>query len=966
MNKNDQCHIKKHKRKLTQDILATNASYPYSTCITTMTNGSVTYLPSTSHHHHHTKNGKTTSFKPAETLKQMIVNDIQQQPLINYDSSKARIKHKADGAVQITYKKMINTPCNYTNPVYILPKPVALPPNINSTTVSYPSTSNSNNKKSTVNTTSLNSTQPLSVSNSFASQTTSTHQPVTFPSTTYPMVNNNSTNLPPSYINQNNFDHSNINVPNSMFENSLMVSSNCTSLFSPLSPCITAPQCKPTSNSRTSSSNLTISLPKMSNIQPISPQVTNSINDGGFEKHSQQNITHANDLLMCSDSDPLLMTQDDFMATLDYQLDPLDMNAFESEVSLLQQKTTNDTLMENTIDSFDSNTELNTILMHHENETPLNDIEICRTINTSQYKETTSVDRIDVTFPQFINTLDRNNELIDIIDVSPEISSTSGGNKIILIGSWNAKDARYSCKFDDVVVNAELIQNGVLKCYSPSHKAAKVKIYVLCDHRIISNAVNFEFIEASSSSMIDTDLVIRHEDWLCITDENFKTTLKDRIISISEIIDVDQSEQVNLDINSEHFEEQLIDLCKKLMAIEFDVSFEYTVENTMTLLHIAACLGYLKLIQLLLNWVESRSNKIINVEACPTRYDEFHMLPIMWSAAKGHFNTTCVLLQWNEFTIDETDYCGCTLIDLARECGHGSLVEYLERIKKKSSMSRENSDVSSPKVSSNLGSSFDSQTRYPEGSSSPRTLGRTLAHIQSILKEQTERSEDLSCSDDEDASLFETSYSPRSSTGSSDLRFVSSTAGVLSINCVDQNQSLQSPFNRQVRETAEFCEFFYQAKKIEKDFAELTLTDEEQEELYHAANVIQTAYKTYKERRHRRDQELSAAVLIQKYYRRYKQYVAFKKMQKGAVVIQNQYRAHREKAKRKSQAANVIQSYYRRYRDRKNDTSRLKQQANRNKNNRYLKQISKRFSQELPDLFLADNTTTLNGYMMER
>ena len=36
--------------------------------------------------------------------------------------------------------------------------------------------------------------------------------------------------------------------------------------------------------------------------------------------------------------------------------------------------------------------------------------------------------------------------------------------------------------------------------------------------------------------------------------------------------------------------------------------------------------------------------------------------------------------------------------------------------------------------------------------------------------------------------------------------------------------ALQSPFNRQMRETAEFCEFFYKAKKIEKDFAELTLT----------------------------------------------------------------------------------------------------------------------------------------------
>ena len=60
------------------------------------------------------------------------------------------------------------------------------------------------------------------------------------------------------------------------------------------------------------------------------------------------------------------------------------------------------------------------------------------------------------------------NELIDIIDLSPEMSTTSGGNKIILIGSWNAKNARYYCRFGTDIVDAELIQNGVLRCYSPS------------------------------------------------------------------------------------------------------------------------------------------------------------------------------------------------------------------------------------------------------------------------------------------------------------------------------------------------------------------------------------------------------------------------------------------------------------------------------------------------------------------
>lgn len=49
-------------------------------------------------------------------------------------------------------------------------------------------------------------------------------------------------------------------------------------------------------------------------------------------------------------------------------------------------------------------------------------------------------------------------------------------------------------------------------------------------------------------------------------------------------------------------------------------------------------------------------------------------------------------------------------------------------------------------------------------------------------------------------------------------------------------------------------------------------TDSEQRELYEAAKCIQKAYRSYKGRKKlEEDKERSAAIVIQNYYRRYKQ-----------------------------------------------------------------------------------------------
>uniref|UniRef100_A0A914XST5 Calmodulin binding transcription activator 1 n=1 Tax=Plectus sambesii TaxID=2011161 RepID=A0A914XST5_9BILA len=70
----------------------------------------------------------------------------------------------------------------------------------------------------------------------------------------------------------------------------------------------------------------------------------------------------------------------------------------------------------------------------------------------------------------------------------------------------------------------------------------------------------------------------------------------------------------------------------------------------------------------------------------------------------------------------------------------------------------------------------------------------------------------------------------------------------------------------------------------------------EQRELYEAAKIIQTAYRQYKARitnQKQLDAERTAAVVIQSYYRRYKQFCYFKKLHKAAVLIQKHFRLNK-------------------------------------------------------------------------
>ena len=279
---------------------------------------------------------------------------------------------------------------------------------------------------------------------------------------------------------------------------------------------------------------------------------------------------------------------------------------------------------------------------------------------------------------------DGTRDLLEIVDISPEYASTEGGGKIILIGSWNNKTARYSCQFGSVSTPGDLIQNGVLRCFCPPHKPGKVKVAVLRNDVIVSESVDFEYVDTED---LEEELHEELHDWLKIEDEDLKSLLLERIEAITDILDAGSNlpRFQSLVGNATELEDMLVRVCEAISKCQnhLPISIEYNSDKVMTVLHLAASLGYTKLIQTLCNWVETNSNAIIAQEADPCKQDQFQLTPIMWACAKGKFDTVCVLLQWDESAVNQLDACGCSPLSISRDQGYTTLVRYLEKSQSK-------------------------------------------------------------------------------------------------------------------------------------------------------------------------------------------------------------------------------------------------------------------------------------------
>ncbi|KAF8794629.1 Calmodulin-binding transcription activator 1 like protein [Argiope bruennichi] len=240
-----------------------------------------------------------------------------------------------------------------------------------------------------------------------------------------------------------------------------------------------------------------------------------------------------------------------------------------------------------------------------------------------------------------------------------------------------------------VSVPTTLVQSGVLRCYSPAHETGLVTLQVACEGFVISNSVFFEYRQRQSTTNV------KSEDWFSVEDSTLKLSLLERLeIMETKLTFSLDSSAAGLTTNSvvqnandeqKSFEDRLVTLCQKFMTGSWtrhdDVTPMLTTTcSDLTLLHLAAALGFSRLVCTLLHWRNENSSLMLEREVDAMSQDKRGCTPLMWACALGFTDVALLLYQWNRAAIKVSNNRGVTPLSVAAERGHDMLVEQLEKL----------------------------------------------------------------------------------------------------------------------------------------------------------------------------------------------------------------------------------------------------------------------------------------------
>lgn len=251
---------------------------------------------------------------------------------------------------------------------------------------------------------------------------------------------------------------------------------------------------------------------------------------------------------------------------------------------------------------------------------------------------------------------------LNITEFCPDWSFVEGGVKILITGPWLVESS-YTAYFDNISVHATVVQNGVLKLFAPKHEPGVCKVCI-SDGFSFSNMVDFEY-------KLQPNFEYGHIEIL------YKFSLQNRLEAINnELCPVkteanDKSDSSNL-FDDPDFENYLIQYCTKIASKPFNVSKNVFLPskklNGMSVLHLAAFLGYTNLVSCLLKLSAENHNSLIRSEINAKSQNKDGNTPIMLAGSKGFLNTGEIVknlfydeLELKEFFLDFSFYSTRTL-----------------------------------------------------------------------------------------------------------------------------------------------------------------------------------------------------------------------------------------------------------------------------------------------------------------
>uniref|UniRef100_A0AAR2JJ35 Calmodulin-binding transcription activator 1 n=1 Tax=Pygocentrus nattereri TaxID=42514 RepID=A0AAR2JJ35_PYGNA len=543
--------------------------------------------------------------------------------------------------------------------------------------------------------------------------------------------------------------------------------------------------------------------------------------------------------------------------------------------------------------------------------------------------------------------------LASITDFSPEWSYPEGGVKVLITGPWSEVSGRYSCMFDQSIVPASLIQPGVLRCYCPAHEAGLVALRVMKDMDAVSSSVLFEYRARNAASLPSSQL-----DWLSLDDNQFRMSILERLEQMerrmAEMANNNQQQHQQQQNHQQRlsrqqslpsgpwFERRIINVCERMMmggrwGGSGGERLTHSIRHRgMTLLHLAAAQGYTQLIHTLIQWRTVSADSLdLEQEVDPLNVDHFSCTPLMWACALGHQSAAVLLYRWSSVALGIPDSLGRLPLAVARSRGHTRLARCIEELHT-FTQAQELTHTHTHTLS--LDTSPPPQIPLSPLSTSPDTEQIIEATPERIKQEEFPREAESPLRERRDnpaihdtmpwlAPYLDTVDRYTISNNIPKRSFVSQTPPFSAKHHLFPPSPLSALALQRLRppSSAAWAEFLNASAngRMERDFALLTLTDSEQRELYEAARIIQNAFRRYKGRRLKEQQDMAAAV-IQRCYRKYKQltwialkYALYKKMTQAAILIQSKFRSYYEQKKfqQSRRAAVLIQQYYRSYKE---------------------------------------------------